>query len=72
METVSLKGGEVGVMKDMSHEGVFWPVFLMLVGTAILMVNFGVLPPEAWKFWPMIFILMGLMKLVGIGVPHEK
>jgi len=50
---------------SMQVGGVFWPVFLILVGTVILLVNVGVLPPQTWRFWPLVFILLGLFKLSG-------
>lgn len=60
-------------MMGAHHEkGVFWPVFIILVGTAILLVNLGVLPPETAKFWPVIFIILGLLDLVGIGKGEKK
>ncbi len=49
----------------MQEKGFFWPVFLILVGTAILLVNLGVLPAETWRFWPILIILPGLLKLSG-------
>jgi len=33
----------------MDEKSFFWPVFFILAGTAALMVNFGVLPPESWR-----------------------
>ncbi len=51
----------------MEEHGFFWPVFLILVGAAILMVNLGILPPETWRFWPLILIIPGLIKLSGFG-----
>lgn len=56
---------------DWDEGGVFWPAFLILVGAAILLVNLGILPPETWRFWPIILILLGLIKLAGFG-PHKK
>lgn len=56
----------------MGEGGVFWPVFLIFVGTAILLVNVGVLPPDAWRFWPVILIVLGLFKLSGFGTPMKK
>lgn len=52
--------------------GVFLPVFLILVGTAILLVNLGILPPDTWRFWPVIFIVLGLYKLSGFGIQEKK
>jgi hypothetical protein len=56
----------------MKEGGLFWPVFLILVGTAILLVNLGILPPETWRFWPVILIIPGLLKLSGFGMGEEK
>lgn len=56
----------------MKEGGLFWPVFLILVGTAILLVNLGILPPDSWRFWPVIIIIPGLLKLSGFGMDEEK
>lgn len=51
--------------------GVFWPVFLILVGTAILLVNLGILPKQLWQFWPVVLIILGLLKLSGFSDQDE-
>ena len=60
------------VVSGMPEGGLFWPVFIIFAGTAVLLVNLGVLPPDTWRFWPVIFILLGLFKLVGFGVSEKK
>ena len=60
------------VHRGMDEGGVFWPVFLILVGTAILLVNVGILPPDTWRFWPLILVFLGLFKLSGFGTPEKK
>ena len=57
---------------DMEEGGVFWPVFLILVGAVILLVNLGILPPETARYWPVILILLGLIKLGGFGPEKKK
>ncbi len=57
---------------DMDRSGLFGPVFIILVGVLILLVNLGLLPPETWRFWPLILILFGLLKLIEPGVPEKK
>ena len=51
----------------MEEGGYFWPLFLIFVGTAILLVNIGALPSESWRFWPIILIIPGLIKLSNFG-----
>jgi hypothetical protein len=50
----------------MKEGGLFWPVFLIFVGTVILLVNLGILPEQTWRYWPLILIIPGLLKLSGI------
>lgn len=49
----------------------FWPIFLILLGTLLLLNNLGILPwsiwSNLWKFWPLILILFGLEMLLGKG-----
>lgn len=59
------------MMGGMNGGGVFWPVFLILVGTAILLVNLGLLPQQTWQFWPIILIIPGLLKLSGFSSQDE-
>lgn len=66
----SLKGGDLR-MGTMDEGGMFWPVFLILVGALILMVNVGILPPQLGRFWPVILIILGLIKLSGLGEAGE-
>lgn len=56
----------------MDEEGYFWPVYLILVGTAILLVNVGMLPQTVKAFWPLVIIIPGLIKLSGFGKTEEK
>jgi hypothetical protein len=56
----------------MDEKSFFWPVFFILAGTAALMVNFGVLPPESWRFWPLVVIIPALIKLSGFGASRKK
>lgn len=60
------------MLSEMNDGGLFWPVFIILAGTAVLLVNLGVLPADTWRFWPIIFIFLGLFKLVGFGVSEKK
>ncbi len=60
------------VIIDMTEKGYFWPLFLIFVGTLILLVNLGILPPDTWRFWPIILIIPGLLKLSSFGIPKSK
>ena len=47
----------------------FWPLFLITVGSILLLSNLGILPPNSlsllWRFWPLILVIMGLDILLG-------
>ncbi len=60
------RGGET-VFMLVHDEGMFAPVFLILVGALILLWNVGILPPGSWRFWPLILIIPGLIKISGFG-----
>lgn len=50
----------------MRSRGLFWGVFVILFGIALLLSNLGLLPSNFWGlFWPMILILAGVWFLVG-------
>ncbi len=46
-----------------------WPLLLIAIGIILLLSNLGILPPDTinllWRFWPLIFIIMGLEALLG-------
>lgn len=58
--------------KLMGEKELFWPVFMILAGTVILLVNLGFLPAETWRFWPLLVIIPALIKLSGFGVSEKK
>jgi Domain of unknown function (DUF5668) len=45
---------------------------LLLVGLAFLMLNYGLLPSEFWKLWPLILVAAGAWLLVKKAGPDEK
>lgn len=49
----------------------FWPVFLVAIGSVLLLNNLNIIPWSSWenlvKFWPMLLILWGLEMLLGGG-----
>lgn len=51
----------------MNKHGQFWGAFLVFSGLFVLLYNLGFLPKEAWRFWPVIIILLGLFKILGTG-----
>lgn len=55
-----------------NDEGLFAPVFLIVIGALILLWNVGLLPQGAWRFWPLVLIIPGLIKLSGFGGPTGK
>lgn len=67
-----LKGGDGRLMGTLKESGFFWPVFLVLVGAVILMVNLGILPPQLSLFWPVILVVLGLIMLSGFGGAEES
>lgn len=46
-----------------------WPLLLIAIGIILLLSNLGILPSDTinllWRFWPLIFIIMGLEALLG-------
>jgi len=52
--------------------GTFWPVFLIVLGSLLLLSNLGILPFGELKalaatWWPLILILIGVTSLVKKG-----
>ena len=43
----------------------FWPLTLIFVGVAIMMMNLGVIPSSAVALWPVILVILGLVGLAG-------
>ena len=41
----------------------FWPISAVLLGVVILMINLGYLPREATRYWPILLVMWGLMKI---------
>ncbi|HZZ98326.1 MAG TPA: hypothetical protein VFG51_00155 [Candidatus Saccharimonadia bacterium] len=41
----------------------FWPLTLIFVGVLVMMLNIGVLPAAAWRLWPAIPVVIGLVGL---------
>jgi hypothetical protein len=56
----------------LGKDSLFWPVYVIIVGAIILLVNLGVLNRGLTAFWPLIFILPGLLKLSAFGTPEKK
>jgi hypothetical protein len=53
----------------MRRFGVFWGLFLVLLGGLILAVNFGVLPPLTWNLlWPLALVALGAWIVIGAFV----
>jgi len=38
---------------------------MLVMGLLFLLANYGILSPEMWKLWPLIFIVIGAAILVG-------
>ncbi len=52
--------------------GTFWPVFLIVLGSLLLLSNLGILPFGELKaiaatWWPLILILIGVTSLLKKG-----
>lgn len=43
----------------------FWPLVLVFAGTAILMMNMGILPSGLARLWPVALVVLGLIGLTG-------
>jgi hypothetical protein len=55
--------GKRGARRDRDRLG--WGVFMIGMGVWFLLIQFGVLPREAWHtWWPFVVIAMGLIWLV--------
>lgn len=51
----------------METKKIFWPVFAILVGALALMVNLGYLPAGTIRYWPVLLVVWGLMKISDSG-----
>lgn len=51
----------------MDNKKIFWPVFAILVGALALMVNLGYLPAGTVRYWPVLLVVWGLMKIADTG-----
>lgn len=56
----------------MDNKKIFWPVFAILVGVLALMVNLGYLPAGTVRYWPVLLVIWGLMKIADPGEPGKK
>jgi hypothetical protein len=43
----------------------FWPLVFVFVGTAILMMNMGILPSGLARLWPVALVILGLIGLTS-------
>ncbi len=48
----------------MGHDGWFIPLLMLLVGVVILLVNVNVLDRVWLAYWPLLLIVLGLLKLM--------
>mgnify|MGYP000439198136 CR=1 FL=1 len=39
-------------------------IFLVFLGLCWLLANFGLLPPNVWKLWPLILVALGVWLLI--------
>lgn len=56
----------------LDDKSTFLPVYVILVGTIILLANLGILPAGVDRFWPVIFIVPALIKLSTFGTKEKK
>ena len=56
----------------MDNKKLFWPVFAILVGVLALMVNLGYLPTGTIRYWPVLLVVWGLMKIADPPTPAKK
>lgn len=42
------------------HEKAIGGSIVVLLGLVFLLNNFGVIPQEAWKYWPLILVFLGV------------
>lgn len=47
----------------------FWPLTLIFCGVLVMMLNLGVIPESAWKLWPAVPVVIGL---IGLSSPMES
>ncbi len=52
-------------------KGVFWPLMAIGAGVLFLLQNLGLLPPDTWRYWPIILVVIGLMGLAE-GTARRK
>lgn len=42
------------------HKCIFLPTLLIIIGVLALMTNLGVLTVAIWKWWPILFVILGI------------
>ncbi len=42
------------------HKLIFLPILLILIGILALLTNLGVITATVWKWWPILFVLLGV------------
>jgi hypothetical protein len=58
--------GESRTVEEPSAGGIAWGIGLMLLGLAFMAERAGLLDPgETWRFWPVILIGMGVVRLLA-------
>ena len=55
-----------------SGSKLFWPVVMILLGVLILMINLGYLPAGVSRYWPILPIIWGLLKLSEVDESRKK
>lgn len=50
-------------MKQCCTKGLFWPVVAIMLGVVILMINMGYLPAGIARYWPILPVIWGLVKI---------
>ncbi|HET7713787.1 MAG TPA: DUF5668 domain-containing protein [Patescibacteria group bacterium] len=53
------------------HNQFFWGLMLVTGGAAWTAYNLGLVRADLWNYWPLVFVIIGLWKLLHETVLHS-
>lgn len=66
-----MKVGDLMLGHGDEHNHFFWGLILVTVGAVWTAINLGLVSSELVNYWPLVFVVIGLWKLLHEQVLHS-